>query len=265
MVPRLGLDSHSVHVMERPLVNISQNLKSLWIALLMFYGTAVAQSAYLSSNVGVGENESEKPICLESGPPSTKCSGTQRFQSYDQFIGFGGVASAEASYGPMTVKTYSAVYNYGALTEEQYWTDAYGNTIDVDTLYIYGLQDGEVAYLHSFFSLEGAAGTVDSDYYVNMYPPNDGSYTCNITGSSVPPNCSFNVPISYSEGQTVPINLTRNLGSGALSLLAAGAPNGAYVITGIQLLAYASFKVVDSKGHVIPGITVVGASGYQYE
>ena len=122
------------------------------------------------------------------------------------------------------------------------------------TTFIYGLKDGEVAYLRGLFSVNGSPVVSTSVFtdciYLSLLKPPYSAGSC-VVNSDNPPHCSLRLPIAYSGGQPVPTNLQRYLTVNAVSALAADAPNGAHVLTGVKETAYANLNVVDSKGYII--------------
>ena len=242
-------------------------MRSERILLLVFAvvlcGSAVAQ---LTSDVIVSAaGENDKTICSENGHPETNCSGSYSFVDSNQDIDFLGSASTTAAYGPIKATMYSSVYNYGFTTDYPATAMAEGYADSFDTIYIYGLADGEVAYLRGFFpalTTPTGSGPWPFSYSINIQQAAN-VYDC-VVNSTNPPNCSLKILVTYSGGQPVPLELMRQLTSNAIASLAAGVPNGAYVFSGLQISAETNFKVVNAKGAIIPGVTVVGASGYIY-
>lgn len=241
----------------------NRSLLSFWVVAVMLCGSAVAQ---LSSLVEITASENTQFLCTDNnGDPTSECSGSYSFISGNQFIDFAGSGSTAAGYGPIKAENYSSIHNYGDKTISVATALAVSQASSYDTLNIYGLKDGETAYLSGFFPVSTAPtgnGTWPFSYSLTIQQAGN-VYSCAVTGTN-PPNCSLKILITYSDGQPVPMELFRVLTSNAISSLAPKAPNGAAVLTGIQITANTSFKVVNAKGATIPGVTVVGVSGYIY-
>jgi hypothetical protein len=197
-----------------------------FLTLAVLVAPSAAQSSLSTYVQGAG---SGVYVCSQTGQAYAKCTGSQSIPD-------GGV---------------TVVYN-----------DFASQATSEDELSILGLNDGEVAYLSGFFSTNfKQASVVTTTYEVYLGTSN---YTECIVDNNTPPFCRITLPITYSNGSPVNFSLITQLLISADSRLAAGAPAGADVITSVQAIAYANFKVVNSKGQVISGVTVVGSSGHIY-
>jgi hypothetical protein len=241
---------------------------NLCVAVLVLCGTAAAQTLATSVEGDAAGEPGNKLLCGWGLTPKaeSKCSGSYTFLDGNQDMLFTATLSANASFGAMTDASYSAIYNYGAKTIGANNSTASSEAASDDRLYIYGLKAGEVAYLRGFFSVNGSpVGSISSfSYRIYLMTSPWVSWVSCVVNNDNPPHCSLRLRITYSSGRPAPINLQRYLTVNAISALAAGAPNGAYVVTGVKETAYANLNVVDSEGHIITGVTIIGSSGHIY-
>jgi hypothetical protein len=231
-----------------------------FLTLAVLVAPSAAQSSLSTYVQGAG---SGVYVCSQTGQAYAKCTGSQSIPDGGVTVVYNDSGSAEAGFGTMTGQSYSEiVVNGEGNTNEPFYNDFASQATSEDELSILGLNDGEVAYLSGFFSTNfKQASVVTTTYEVYLGTSN---YTECIVDNNTPPFCRITLPITYSNGSPVNFSLITQLLISADSRLAAGAPAGADVITSVQAIAYANFKVVNSKGQVISGVTVVGSSGHIY-
>jgi hypothetical protein len=139
-----------------------------------------------------------------------------------------------------------------------------------DYLSIVGLNDEPTAFLKVEFE---CIQCVDYDYPATSYTAYAGAYgPCQITGIGTNPLCTLSVPISYNVNeQPNPVPIQRQLQVQAITNVVY-LPIATTVTTTVcvgysscgTIGATAKASVVDGKGKVIKGVTVVGASGHIY-
>jgi hypothetical protein len=247
-------------------MTITRNMLTFWCSALLL-GTAFGQSNFTSTSVV--SNATGNIMCTDQNPIESACSGSyQMAGGSDLTIDFWGTQGIKASYGPLKAETYSAidVFGEGELYSGEY-SLASATAQVFDTLSINGLQGGETAYLSGDFSVLGRP--IGGDIFgTGRYSIDLGEtqpYAQCTVDNDKPPHCSLTLLIGYSGGQPIPFYFVRNLYVEAVASLAPGSPAGSYAQTGVEILgAYTSFKVVNAKGSVISGVTVVGSSGQVY-
>jgi len=177
------------------------------------------------------------------------------------------IAKAKNGFGTMRG------YGFSSVTIAEQGGDgedvAYVDEIVEDDLSILGLKGEPTAFLKLDFECVVCAIVIYPaayyDAYAGVYGP------CQIYGPSGNPFCTLKVPIAYNgNGQPHPVSLQRQLQVTAITNVVNG-PAGATVTTTVCVGyndcssgATVKASVVNAKGKVFKGVTVVGASGHIY-
>ncbi|MGA7686128.1 MAG: hypothetical protein WCC32_03215 [Terriglobales bacterium] len=146
------------------------------------------------------------------------------------------------------------------------------NDIVLDHLSIVGLNGEPTAFLKFIFE---CLNCIQYDYPFAYYTAYAGAYgPCQIYGIGASPLCTLTVPIAYNgNGQPTPVYLQRELQINAITNVVGGPPG--VTITTSVCVGYAAggcgtigatvkASVINAKGKVIKGVTVVGDSGHFY-
>jgi hypothetical protein len=177
------------------------------------------------------------------------------------------IAKAQNGFGSMKGYSYSSVtiaVNHGDGEDS-----APVNEIVEDYLSILGLKGEPTAFLKLEFECVVCANVIYPAAYYTAYA---GVYgPCQIYGPSDNPRCTLKVPIAYNgNGQPSPVSLQRQLQINAVTNVV-NAPAGVTVTTTVCVGyndcssgATVKASVVNAKGKVFKGVTVVGASGHIY-
>jgi hypothetical protein len=182
----------------------------------------------------------------------------------------GGVAVAVAGYGTLRVNVFSFLLANTA-DEETIWSTAVGSVISNDDLSLIGLTGPAYVKVEGslLFKPNGTDNLGTAEYDISAQPAAGATSACSITNTT-PSTCTFTVAVNPEEG----IYLQRVVAAYALSSLT-DFPAGANLYTSIVLGctqdgapaeggAELKVSVRDAEGHIIKGVTVVGASGHKY-
>jgi hypothetical protein len=174
-------------------------------------------------------------------------------------------ALAQNGFGTMKAYSYSSLTLAGGGDGSD---SAPVSEVVIDYLSIFGLNGEPTAFLKlEFECLE----CVKEVYPYAFYDAYAGAYgPCEIY-SGTSPICTLRVPISYNtEEQPYPVSLQRQLQVNAITNVV-NAPPGVTVTTTVCIGyidcnsgATVKASVVNAKGIVFKGVTVVGASGHFY-
>jgi hypothetical protein len=218
------------------------------------------QSSFSESVVGDGEKgancENYSTTKLTISCTGSWASGTN--EGYETGI-------AQNGFGEMKAYSYSSL----TLADGGNGSDsAPVSEVVLDYLSILGLKGEPTAFLKLEFECQECVKEV---YPYSFYDAYAGAYgPCEIY-SGTSPICTLTVPISYNtEKQPYPVSLQRQLQVNAITNVV-GAPPGVTITTTVcvgyidcNTGAIVKASVVNAKGYVIKGVTVVGASGYIY-
>ena len=177
-------------------------------------------------------------------------------------------AIAKNSFGTMRFYSYSEVT---CSVDKCTTQDGAGGQDQInDVLSILGLENEPIAFLKvEIVCLECPKYLAPSSYFLqlaNNYGYNDSCYVEFQTS----PRCTLKMPIIYDQnGQPVPAGITRLLSIWGSTSVKNG-PAGAKVSTTVDVGYYSGSgamveaSVVNAKGKVFKGVTVVGTSGHIY-
>jgi hypothetical protein len=184
------------------------------------------------------------------------------------------VATAKNGFGPMEALGYSSVTiaQNGANVSDS------GNVSEIieDDLSVIGWNGTPAAFLKLEFECVPCIHNIYPAAYYDAYAllGNIEYGPCQIYGPANVSVCALRVPLVYNSNteQTTPVFIERQLQVSATTNVANG-PEGATITTTVCVGAVggcatgaATIKasVVNAKGEVIDGVTVVGASGHIY-
>jgi hypothetical protein len=139
-----------------------------------------------------------------------------------------------------------------------------------DLLSILGLENEPTAFLKvEIVCLECPKYIAPTSYFLQLTNRNGYNGSCYVEFQTAP-RCKLTMPIAYDEnGQPIPTSLLRLLSIWGSASVKNG-PTGAKVSTTVDVGyhsgsgAMVEASVVDAKGRIIKGVTVVGASGHIY-
>ena len=235
--------------------------------------------SYASAQLGPTVGSSAQ---VDNGTNSCTDGGTQIFNSDctasatipDNSHGHGGAAS-HAGYGtPLRAAAtafIAADANLGGTVE----TIAEASADIIDSLTITGLKTGQAAYLTGRFNAlprpEGNVGA--TAVYTNTLYNSIYTGQCQVEYHT-PPTCTISIPIVFgSDGQPLPFTLERNLDVRAIARMI-DPPSGTYDLVETAVGspggngsggATVKITVRNGKGYKIPGVSVIGSTGYVYE
>ena len=198
--------------------------------------------------------------CLQQGTTNAAC---QAGWNLDWAVGAGG-ASATAHYGVLRalISASTSTTSLGAAD-----TNAAAEALSTDTLSFTGLSTN--AFLQATIALSGTTSSVSStgaatgsfsvDYQLDLRNGSTGNLSSCSTAGTLE-TCSATLPVSPSD--LVYIQQALNLSGNASVLYAIGAAsvNADYTHTA----RVTGLVVVDASGNPVPGVTVVAASGADY-
>jgi hypothetical protein len=247
-------------------------LNSLFVVCLFFCSVAAMHGQASNFEEGVYTDYWGGPGCSNSSTTKLAISCSS---SWDSGGATGtAVVNAQNGYGTMRFYGFSSItiyeQNFSGLDEGA------GSEAVVDYLSILGLTQQPIAFLNLLFECQQCAEYANyavAEYSASVMP---GYYSCLIpTPPQNNPLCKLHIPIVYNQntGQPNAVAMERGLAIDARTTVVNG-PAGATVTTTVCIGYLAGgcdrsgatvrASVVDAKGKVIPGVTVVGSSGRIY-
>lgn len=247
-------------------ITSSRKLHSLLVVCLFFCSVGVIYGQASFTEEVIGESTAGANCEQYSTTKlAISCTGSWATASAEGYE----IATAKNGFGPMRAYSFSSV----TLGDGEPAADsAPVNDIVLDHLSIVGLNGEPTAFLKFIFE---CLNCIQYDYPFAYYTAYAGAYgPCQIYGIGASPLCTLTVPIAYNgNGQPTPVYLQRELQINAITNVVGGPPG--VTITTSVCVGYAAggcgtigatvkASVINAKGKVIKGVTVVGDSGHFY-
>lgn len=203
---------------------------------------------------GLGEE------CNNSNSKKSVCQGTFTTPNIQTD---GGTATAIAGYGKLKIGITSFLELLTSSGSGTFASSVEGSVQTNDILSLVGLTAPAYLRLEGSLSYQ-AQGLGSAQYYISVVGFADECVINNTT----PPSCTLSVPVTPGVG----VELQRNLAATASNIILCPCSAGSAVSTVIYV-GYPSgdgngatlrVSVRDAEGHLIKGISVVGASGHIY-